>query len=181
MKLILTTAFTLNILFAYSQLHYDFGKQKDGNEWVAVNDGVMGGLSKGVLTLTKKSLKFNGNISFANNGGFASFRNRYGKYNLEDVTSVEIKYRSAGQIMALSLEPNDMFYEPTYRILLEDTNSAWKTVEININQFVECVLGEPTGYKITPNILPKIKRIGFINTEKKEGVFEIEIKYLKFK
>jgi len=161
MKLVLVFVLSTTVFFAYSQIQYEFGKQKDGNDWV--------------------TLKFNGSISFENNGGFASFRNRYGKYNLEDVSTVEIKYRSVGQIMALSLEPNDMFYEPTYRILLEDTNSAWKTVEMDINQFVECVLGEPTGNKITPAILPNIKRIGFINAAKKEGDFEIEIKYLNFK
>lgn len=181
MKLVLVFIFSISFILAYSQIQFDFGKKKDGSDWVVVNDGVMGGLSKGELVLTNKTLKFKGNISFKNNGGFASFRNRYGLYNLKDASTVEIKYRSAGQIMALSLEPNDMFYEPTYRIYLENTYLAWKTVDIDINQFIECVLGEPTGNKITPDILLKIKRIGFITAGKKEGNFEIEIKYLNFK
>lgn len=180
MKCALIVAFCLSIFFAYGQVQFDYGKQKDGNDWIAVNDGVMGGLSKGELALTNKSLKFKGTISLKNNGGFASFRNRYGLYKLGNVSTVKIKYRSSGQIMAISLEPNDVFYKPTYRILLEDTNSAWKTFEIKVSKFAECVLGEPTGNMISSNILNKIKRIGFINTEKKEGDFEIEIKYLKF-
>jgi len=181
MRLILTFVFCLTGLLSIGQIEYNFGKQKDGADWVAVNDGVMGGLSKGELSLTNKSLKFTGNISFKNNGGFASFRNRYALYNLQYASTIEIKYRSTGQIMALSLEPNDVFYKPTFRVLLEDTDMAWKTKEIGISEFFECILGEPTGKKITANILAKIKRIGFINTEKKEGNFEIEIKYLRFK
>jgi len=181
MKFELFFIFCLTGFFSYGQIEYDFGKQKSGTDWIAVNDDVMGGLSKGELTLTNKSLKFDGTISLKNNGGFASFRNQYGLYNLRQASTVEIKYRSTGQIMALSLEPNEVFYKPTFRVLLEDTKMAWKTMEISISQFFECILDEPTGKKITPDILFEIKRIAFINTEKKEGDFEFEIKYLRFK
>jgi len=178
----ITIILVLNLIafFSYSQIEYDFGKNKDGVNWIAINDGVMGGLSKGALKLTNKTLQFKGNISFENNGGFASFRNRYGNYNLQYASRVEIKYKLAGQIMALSLEPNDRFYEPTYRVFLNDTNLIWKTVEVNMNDFTECILGKPTGNKINSEILSRINRIGFITAEKKEGNFEFEIKYLKF-
>lgn len=43
--------------------------------WVNVNDNVMGGISNGRLKITpEKTLLFYGNLSLANNGGFASVR-----------------------------------------------------------------------------------------------------------
>ena len=47
----------------------DFGKNKDGKEWRVVNDGVMGGLSRGSLALTDNSILFKGEVSLDNNGG----------------------------------------------------------------------------------------------------------------
>jgi len=181
MRITLITIFSLCYVFCYGQIEFNFGKNKNGVDWVVVNDGVMGGLSTGQLQFTKKSLIFKGAISLKNNGGFASFRNQYGSYNLQQISTVEIKYRSIGQAMALSLEPNDLFYKPTYRVLLNDTNFNWETKKISINDFFECILGEPTGDSITSDILGKIKRIGFITAEKKEVNFKIEIQYLKFK
>ena len=41
-------------------------------DWQIVDDGVMGGLSKGKFDISgKQTLKFSGNLSLKNNGGFS--------------------------------------------------------------------------------------------------------------
>ncbi|MEL7066951.1 MAG: CIA30 family protein, partial [Planctomycetota bacterium] len=45
-------------------------------QWRVVLDGVMGGLSSGKLTESKSGLKFTGELSLKNNGGFAWARTR---------------------------------------------------------------------------------------------------------
>ena len=45
------------------------------NNWIIVNDNVMGGISNSSLSLNNENnLVFNGNVSLDNNGGFASVR-----------------------------------------------------------------------------------------------------------
>jgi hypothetical protein len=43
-------------------------------EFQVINDGVMGGLSRSTLLRTATGLVFEGEVSLANGGGFASFR-----------------------------------------------------------------------------------------------------------
>ena len=48
----------------------------ESSQWRVVLDGVMGGLSSGKLTETPSGLRFTGDLSLKNNGGFAWARTR---------------------------------------------------------------------------------------------------------
>jgi len=65
MSLIMATSLSSLVLF-------DFTENKDTGNWMVVNDGVMGGLSKGTLTAGENgNAVFKGTISLENNGGFS--------------------------------------------------------------------------------------------------------------
>ena len=52
----------------------DFAGPEAAQQWQAVNDGVMGGVSDGRFRITPEStLEFFGTLSLENNGGFVSF------------------------------------------------------------------------------------------------------------
>ena len=54
---------------------YDFTETSDINDWYVVNDGVMGGLSRGMFELSNDGHGvFRGKVSLENNGGFSSIR-----------------------------------------------------------------------------------------------------------
>jgi hypothetical protein len=53
---------------------FDFSGAADEPGWTAVNDGVMGGVSRGGAKLVDGSLHFRGILSLENNGGFSSIR-----------------------------------------------------------------------------------------------------------
>ena len=56
---------------------HQFDSTSQASQWQIVNDGVMGGRSTSGATITQAgTLQFSGNISLANNGGFASVRSR---------------------------------------------------------------------------------------------------------
>ena len=58
------------------------------DNWAIVNDDVMGGVSTSNLSLNdQKNLIFNGNLSLANNGGFASSRMIMSDEDLKGVKS----------------------------------------------------------------------------------------------
>ena len=64
---------------------------KTENQWRIVNDDVMGGLSSSKVIVKDDKITFSGNVSFENNGGFASLRSPVKDYNFENFSGIEIK------------------------------------------------------------------------------------------
>ncbi|MEL7338947.1 MAG: CIA30 family protein [Bacteroidota bacterium] len=161
-------------------IELDFGSEKDGTDWQTLNDGVMGGLSNGQVALTPNALKFFGEVSLDNYGGFTSVKSPFGQYDLSNAKKLTIRYKTEGQLISISLENSDAFYKPYYKLLLPDTKGKWMTAEANISDFKEYNLGQETAIAISDGFLKGVKRIGFITSEKRAGRFAVEIDYLKF-
>lgn len=159
----------------------DFGIAKNGNNWWVVNDGVMGGLSKGNKILTRNSILFKGVISLDNNGGFSSLRRSLEDRDLTQYNEVEIRYRSLGISQALTFAVSKRWYIPNYKVRLEGTLGQWKTRTIKLSDFRKFYLGNPMNDRLQKEAIQEIVRIGFITDEKKYGGFEFEIDYIEFK
>ena len=161
-------------------LSYDFKTSGAGRDWRAINDGVMGGLSKGRLSLTDSSMVFSGQLSFANNGGFTSFRAPFGDYDLSKFEKVTIRYRLSGPAFALMLESSDVFWLPHFRHVLSSTEGEWTEIDFPLSGVKQYQLNSPTGKTATKEDLGKLIRIGFISSEKSTEPFSFEIDYLTF-
>ena len=62
---------------------FDFQQSDEVNNWLVVNDGVMGGLSQSEIVLTDSNTAvFRGTVSLENNGRFASTRTTPQSYKL---------------------------------------------------------------------------------------------------
>ena len=73
---------------------FDFAGAEAAKEWQTVNDGVMGGVSKGEFRITDdKTLEFFGKLSLENNGGFTSVRTKGKKLALEKGDTLVAKVR----------------------------------------------------------------------------------------
>ncbi len=160
---------------------YDFGDSGTGSDWVVVNDGVMGGLSRGDARLTENSLLFTGMVSLENNGGFSSLRSPYGTYDMSEFTLVIAKYRSRGMDMAMTLANSRLWYRPNFKANLPDTKGDWVTLELPLGSFDRYRVGRPVGGKLSISDQSAIVRFGFITNEKKNGSFEFEIDSLIFR
>lgn len=173
----------LSLLFSMiiqNPVSFDFGNEKVGQDWRIINDGVMGGRSQSGAEFQEDGVRFSGQISLENRGGFASFRSPFGKYPLGYAQSVEIRYRLKGQGCYLVLEDKEPYYLPKYRYFLPVTNGEWKTATISMESFQQYVLGNKTGKQLSPDTKDEIIRIGFIIANKKAGAFEMECDYLTF-
>jgi hypothetical protein len=159
----------------------NFGTNKDSPQWTAINDTVMGGRSEGKVSMNKNSLSFEGSISFDNNGGFASVRGPFKTTDLSEYTNVEIRYKTTGQSVALTLENYRPFYMPYYKKTLPNSAGKWDIITLSLMDFKAYRLGKTTGDSLSKEVLKKIIRIGFINGEKKEGSFSLEVDYISFK
>ncbi len=173
--------FLLHFLTAQDTIKIDFGKDKDGKYWNVVNDGVMGGLSKGIKQLTTNSMLFKGKVSLDNNGGFSSLRYSFSDRNLSKCNEIELRYRSSGIALAFTIAVSRRWYIPNYKIRLNKTSSEWITTTIKLTDLRKHYIGRPLNETLQKERLKEVMRIGFITDEKKYGNFEFEIDYIKFK
>ena len=77
---------------------YNFNKDASTAGWRVIDDGVMGGLSKGKLRVNDKGHGvYSGTVSIENNGGFSSLRYRFEAKSVADYTSVTLRVKGDGK------------------------------------------------------------------------------------
>lgn len=162
-----------------SPTKFDFGKNQAVKKWVVINDGVMGGLSTGKVSYTNNSMVFKGKISLDNNGGFASIRTNWGKWDLSKFSKVKMRVKTNGRKYAFFLEIDRRFYLPTYKHDVTTKKGEWEVLEFSLKDFYKSVMGKPTGDKVTNEKLSQIIRMGFILFDKKAGDFSLEVDYIE--
>ena len=147
------------------------------NNWNIVNDDVMGGISKSYLSVNdENNLIFNGYLSLENNGGFASSRLSFNRETLAGVKAFRLKIKGDGNTYKLRL--NQFNRRASYSSNFKSSKNKWTEVEITLDDF------EPTwrGYSYSnyPEVdIEKVNSLGIQISDKQEGEFILEIKYIK--
>ena len=145
--------------------------------WNIVNDDVMGGISTSYLSLNdNKNLIFSGNLSLANNGGFASSRMRLSDQELNNIKAVKIKFKGDGNTYKLRFRQYNM--RASYSSNFRSKKNKWTEVILPIKDFVATWRGY--SYSNYPEIeIDKVYSLGLQISDKQEGEFELEIEYIK--
>ena len=145
--------------------------------WGIVNDDVMGGISKSYLSLSdENNLVFIGYLSLENNGGFASSRLSFNKETLTGVKSFKIRFRGDGNIYKLRLNQNNR--RASYSFDFKSFKDKWIEMDINIEDFKPFWRGY--SYNNYPALdIKQINSLGIQISDKQEGEFILEIKYIK--
>ena len=146
--------------------------------WKSVNDGVMGGVSKGGFKRTEEStLLFSGELSLANNGGFASIRTEPGEFNLAGTSALVVKARGDGRTYWVDLRVTGQMGGSSYRAYLPTSAGKWQETRIPLADFKLQAFGQALSSKaINP---AEVSSIGFTLADKKEGPFSLEIESIK--
>ena len=156
----------------------DFGKSGEKENWGIVNDGVMGGVSQSEITITDESnAVFRGNLSLENNGGFASVRTNPGDYQLAGYAAITARVRGDGRTYQLRLRTDDRFDGISYQSEFQTAAGEWITVKLPFSEFLATFHGRrvPDAPVLAPG---RIRQIGFLIADKKEGPFELEIDWI---
>lgn len=170
------------LLFPEKSYKIDFGTSAGRtSNWVILSDNVMGGVSEAQIEYESNSVILTGNVSMKNRGGFVSVKSNFGKIDLSPYKTVKITFKSTKQKYAFTLENSRRWYEPAYKheFSAKEINK-WETVSLDLDNFIEEVIGQPTGNKANKSITESILRIGISTNEKREGPFELEIKSIEF-
>ena len=99
---------------------FDFGTLANMDDWLIVNDGVMGDLSKSSFILNDSNTAvFSGNVSLENNGGFTSTRTKTLRFQLDGFKGVLVRVKGDGKKYQFRIRTDDRFDGVSYRYHFE--------------------------------------------------------------
>lgn len=147
---------------------------EDSLRWQTVNDGVMGGRSRGGPSTSKDgTLLFEGTISLENNGGFSSIRTRATDLALGDYDGLKVRVQGDGRTYKLSLRTSSSPSWIAYWADFETVKGQWTTVEIPFTDWVPTTFGRKlAGPRLVPS---QINSVGFMLYDKKGGPFSLKV------
>lgn len=168
-KLIITILISMS---TENTVIYDFSKTKAVQDWQIVNDGVMGGLSKSKINLSEDGHgKFEGHVSLANNGGFASVRLLTDVQIQPNQNQIVLKIKGDGKTYQFRLK-SDENQSQSY-VQEFQTNGEWQEIRLDIHKFSPQFRGRQLEM---PNFnFSKIEEVRFLIGNKKEEDFELLI------
>ena len=145
--------------------------------WRSINDGVMGGVSRGKIVTVDHGLRFQGLLSLQNNGGFASARRPYGGNSIS-AGGVRLCVNGDGRRYQFRVRLDHRFDGISWRAGF-DTNGTWQTVNLSFGEFEPVYRGRPVS-NAGALVTEKIRQIGFMIADKKEGPFQLDFTSIEF-
>ncbi len=174
------------------QVIFDFTRPSDQLQeiWGALDDVVMGGVSKSQIQLMSNHALFFGNVSTDNSGGFASVRTRnlnpvldLSKYQL-----IELQVKGDGNRYKFIIRDEDKWDSIGYCYSFETLPDHWITVSIPFNQLIPVFRAKTVPNAAAFNsskvfslqlMLSKFEYNGELNLQFSPGSFRLEIQSIK--
>jgi NADH dehydrogenase [ubiquinone] 1 alpha subcomplex assembly factor 1 len=154
---------------------YTFTSQTDITEWNVVNDGVMGGVSKSTIKLTDSGQgQFSGNVSLANNGGFASIQLNKTINIAKENKYIFLRLKGDGKNYEFRLKGKLSQYESYVHQF--STTGEWETIKLELSAFYPQIRGRQLDI---PNFnFSNIEQLSFLIANKKEENFSLLIDWI---
>lgn len=174
---ILTGLIAISFLFIVSDdTIFDFNKKCNMVNWRVIDDGVMGGLSQGSITINDNGhAVYNGFVTTENNGGFSSIRYNFDSKDVSKYKYIVLKVKGDGKPYQFRIKQNR--YDRHSYINYFESTEDWQEIKIPLNSFY------PTfrGYKLNkPNFKSdSIEEIAFLIGNKKKEDFRLIIDYIR--
>lgn len=165
-------------LSADARTAFDFDERGAEDKWFSVNDGVMGGISKGGFKITDDaSLLFSGVLSLENNGGFASIRSKNVAINLEGASAILVNARGDGRTYWVDMREKNQQGASSFRAYLPTVDGELRTVRIPLSDFEFQTFGR----RILMRALnaQAVQSIGFTIADKQPGDFKLAIESIE--
>jgi uncharacterized surface protein with fasciclin (FAS1) repeats len=174
----LAALFTNSPLCAAEKNVASFETEESLKSWTSVNDGVMGGVSKGGFKRTEQgTLLFTGDLSLENRGGFASIRMKPSALGLDGMSALVVKAKGDGRTYWVDLRVTDQMSASSYRAYLPTTAGEWQETRIPLADFKLQAFGRDLPLKAIN--AAKVASVGFTLADKKAGPFSLEIEVVK--
>ncbi len=152
--------------------------EKDSG-WQVVVDGVMGGLSSGVIEETPDGMLFRGSLRLENNGGFSQIRTPIEMGSLEGADGLEIEVRGDGRTYIFDARvANIRMMAASYQATFDTSDNEWTTIRLPFKDFSFHTFGRrvPSVGEIDPKL---IESLGVTLADKQPGTFDLEIRAVR--
>lgn len=153
----------------------DFSDPQAARDWQPVGDRVMGGLSTGRLRVPPGGPGvFEGEVSLAHGGGFASVRSPPGRFDLSRVSALVLEVRGDGRSYKLGLRTDPSLDGPTWQAAFRPAAGRWEAIRIPFGEFRATWRGRPVPGD--PPLDPSaVVTLGLVAGDGQAGPFRLEI------
>jgi hypothetical protein len=154
----------------------NFTKKSNLDNWRIIDDGVMGGKSKGNFILNKEGHgEFFGSISLKNYGGFSSLRYQPSPISTKGFLSISLKVKGDGKNYQFRIKKDKK--EAFSYIQSFSTSGEWETIHLKLSEFYPSFRGRKLDM---PNYSDStLQECTFLIANKKEEEFRLEIDAIK--
>jgi NADH dehydrogenase [ubiquinone] 1 alpha subcomplex assembly factor 1 len=157
---------------------FDFSASGTVNDWAPIDDRVMGGISCSRLRHDPAGhAVFEGEVSLARNGGFASVRSSPGARGAAAAAGVSIEVRGEGKQYKLSLLTDDGFDSLNYQAGFSPPGLDWQIVHMPLAAFRASFRGRevPGAPALDP---ARIRQVGLMIAARQAGPFALEVRQI---
>ncbi len=148
--------------------------------WRTVLDGVMGGRSSGRVTQPEAGiLRFSGELSLENNGGFSQMQTTVPEGSLNGATGIETRVRGDGRTYQFDVRCSDVrMMAGSFQTQFDTVAGEWVTLRLPFEQFRLYSFGRlvPNAPKLTP---ARVESIGVTLADKEAGAFQLDVDFIR--
>ncbi len=158
------------------RLLFDFSDPLAVAEWRAIDDRVMGGVSRSRLKHDPAGhAVFEGELSLDRGGGFASVRSSPGERGYPGAEACVIEVRGAARHYKLSLLVDDGFDSLGHQAGFATDGTGWQTLRLPLAAFRASFRGRevPGAAPLDP---ARIRQIGLMIAARQAGPFALDVR-----
>ena len=156
----------------------DFAADDATTNWHAIDDVVMGGVSRSMLQPYSRGVaSFSGVVSLQHGGGFASVRTEPRTWNTTGAQAFVVRCRGDGRHYKFTARTDDGFDGVQYQARFQPPRGEWAEVKLPVASFVASFRGRPvTG--AGPLDPAKVRQLGLMVSDKQAGPFELLLEWI---
>ena len=160
------------------RLIVSFVEPINASKWIVVNDNVMGGISRSIVSINPDGyMLFKGNVSLKYGGGFASVRSSYENWEIGNFDGFVIKVWGDGKSYQFRCRMGNNFDGVAYRHYFQTNNENWQEIRLPFSKFVPTYRG-----RILSDVKPldpnAIRNLGLMISDKQSGNFNLKIAWI---
>ena len=151
----------------------------DDSAWPSIDDRVMGGVSQSRMTVRDGVARFEGTLSYEQNGGFTSVRSSPGQHDLGAFDGLALRIRGDGRTYDLRLRTDASFDGVSYRArFTPPADGRWQVVHLPFTAFAPVFRGRsvPRFPALDPAAL---RSFGLLLADGPAGAFWLEIDWIR--
>lgn len=156
----------------------DFSTDQDVARWSTIDDRVMGGISRSRMVATANgTARFEGLMSLASNGGFASVRSEPGPWIAAGTEALRLRVRGDGKTYQLRLRTGDEFDGPSYGATFRAPQGEWTEITLLLRDFRATFRGREV--RAEPLAPENVRTLGLMIADEQDGEFALEIGWIR--